>query len=255
MKSKIIWGMMSIFKRAIFIPDRTYKIGLVAILVLILGLAVIWGERPVAQVASYAVANRVIVIDPGHGGFDPGAQRGELKEKEITLAISRKLEQKLSKAGAMVILLRDSDESLSDSELKGSLSERKRQDLARRVEKANEAKADLYISIHANADPSPRWRGAQTFYNQASPEAKLLAESIQQELTVGLGNTNRKALSGNYYIIDNTNMPAVIVEAGFLSNPEEARLLSQPDYQQQVATAIFTGISKYQANLLVDKQN
>jgi len=255
MKSKKIWGMMSIFKRAIFIPQRTYRIGMAAFLLFILGLAVVWGERPVAQVASYAVANRVIVIDPGHGGFDPGAQRGEFKEKEITLAISRKLEQNLSKAGAMVILLRDSDESLSDSELKGSLSERKRQDLGRRVEKANEAKADLYISIHANADPSPRWRGAQTFYNKNSTEAKLLAESIQQELTAGLGNTNRKALAGNYYIIDKTKMPAVIVEVGFLSNPEEARLLSQPDYQQRVATAIFTGITKYQANLLVDKQD
>ncbi len=76
---------MSIFKRAIFIPQRTYRIGMAAIMIFILGLAVIWGERPVAQVASYAVANRVIVIDPGHGGFDPGAQRGEFKEKEITL--------------------------------------------------------------------------------------------------------------------------------------------------------------------------
>ena len=246
---------MSIFKRAIFIPQRTYRIGMAAIMIFILGLAVIWGERPVAQVASYAVANRVIVIDPGHGGFDPGAQRGEFKEKEITLAISQKLNQQLSKAGAMVILLRDSDEALSDSNSKGSLSERKRQDLSRRVEKANAAKADLFISIHANADPSPRWRGAQTFYNQSSPEAILLAESIQQELTTSLGNTNRKALSGHYFIIDKTNMPAVIVEVGFLSNPEEARLLSEPDYQQRVATAIFKGITQYQAGLLTDKQD
>ncbi len=202
-------------------------------------------EEKEGTVLSYGVANKIIVIDPGHGGFDPGAWRGNIFEKDITLQISKKLAENLSKAGAMVIMLRETDCALTP-ENSGTLRERKRQDLINRVKRANQVKADLYISIHINADPSPKWSGAQTFYSSRSEQSKVLAETIQEELTRILGNTNRKAKTGNYYILEHVDMPAVIVEAGFISNPEEARLLIDSEYQARVAYAVFSGIVKSQ---------
>lgn len=233
--------------RAIFIPRRSGSIAVAWGLLLLLCLAAMSGEREEQPVMSYSVANQVIALDPGHGGFDPGAQRGDICEKDLTLSICKKLSRHLSKAGSLVVLIREGDKDLSDSDFQGSLRERKRQDLSRRAEKANQAKASLFVSIHANADPSPRWRGAQVFYNGSSEASRLAAEAIQEELTRVLGNTNRKALAGTYYITQKTRMPAVIVEIGFISNPEEGRLLMTPEYQDKVAYAIYAGIVKAQS--------
>lgn len=208
-------------------------------------------EEPVL---SYGIASKLIVVDPGHGGFDPGAWRGNLLEKDITLQISKKLQAYLSGGGAVVVLLRENDEDLAPKPFKGSVRERKRADLAARVQAANKSGADIYISIHANADVSPRWSGAQTFYNGKSEASKILAEAIQDELTRVLGNTKRKAKTGNYYIIDKTEMPAVIAEVGFISNPAEARLLTDSSYQDRVAYAIFSGIIKSQSKEIPEKE-
>jgi N-acetylmuramoyl-L-alanine amidase len=194
---------------------------------------------------SYALANRVVAIDPGHGGPDPGAKGKISQEKDITLAISKRLADYFSQAGAMVIVLRQDDHDLA-GDFKGSLLERKRKDLSLRLARAQENHADLYISIHTNADPSPRWYGAQTFYNGKSQAGKPLAESIQKELVRILGNTRREAKAGSYYILDRASMPAVIVEAGFLSNPREEQLLNSPDYQSKLAYAIYSGVVKTQ---------
>lgn len=192
-------------------------------------------------VTSYSVANKIIVIDPGHGGTDTGAVRGDIIEKEITLSISQKLGKKLSQSGAAVILTRDTDKDM----IKNGEKFNKRKDLTLRVEQANEHNADLYISIHTNAVPSSRWQGAQTFYSAKSEKSKVLAESIQRELTRILGNTTRSALAGDYFVINNTEMPAVIVEVGFISNQHEGELLKSDKYQEQVAEAILSGISEF----------
>jgi N-acetylmuramoyl-L-alanine amidase len=224
------------------------KTGSIILSVLLLPLLCFWGgnitEPQEQAVLSYTLANHIIVVDAGHGGFDPGAI-GPAKnvEKDITLAISRKLTSLLSQSGALVVTTRENDDDLAGDK-SGSLLERKRRDLAARVEKAKTNKADIFISIHTNADVSPRWFGAQTFYNAKSETAKKIAEAIQDELTSQLGNTTRKAKTGNYYITDKTDMSAVIVEVGFLSNPKEERLLSSDDYQDKVAFAVFTGIAK-----------
>lgn len=195
---------------------------------------------------SWRVANRVIVIDPGHGGIDPGAigQAGTL-EKDVVLEISKKLKSMLSQAGAVVVMTRETDRDLSDPA--GSLSARKLQDLGRRVELANSRKADLYLGIHANSFPSPIWRGAQTFYQQGQDDAKKLAQCIQRELRQVLKNTDREAKAGDYFVNRNTRMSSVIVEVGFFSNHEEEKLLNDPVYQHKVAWAIYAGLAKYLA--------
>ncbi|NPV27029.1 MAG: N-acetylmuramoyl-L-alanine amidase CwlD [Firmicutes bacterium] len=194
---------------------------------------------------AWTVANKVIVIDPGHGGIDPGAVGpGGGLEKDIALAISKRLALTLSQAGAAVIMTRETDQDLSDANT-GSLLERKREDLARRVAIANERNADLFISIHVNKFPGSKWRGAQTFYHLESENSRRLAVAIQTELVHNLKNTDRKAKGDAFYIMRNTEMPAVTVEVGFISNPEEEQLLQDPLYQSKVAWAIYAGIVRY----------
>ncbi|MGI6468529.1 MAG: cell wall hydrolase [Syntrophomonadaceae bacterium] len=226
---------------------RIYRTAVISTFSLLLILSIWLGLPPEEDyIPAYALASKVIVIDPGHGGCDPGAARGNYVEKDITLAISQHLAQKLSEAGAMVVMLRTADHDLVGDGFSGTLAARKREDLRLRVEKANELKADLYVSIHTNADPSPRWHGAQVFYNRSSQIGKLTAVMIQEEITKQLGNTKRKALPGDYYILRNTTMPAVIVEVGFISHPQEASLLADSDYQARMAQAIFAGIAQAQ---------
>ncbi len=227
------------------------KLGSIILAIFLLPAICLWGVKisaPQEQaVLSYTVANQVIVVDAGHGGFDPGAiGPGKNQEKDITLSISRKLAHYLSQAGALVVNIREEDADLAGEGFSGSLLERKRKDLAARVAIAEKNKADIFISIHTNADISPRWSGAQTFYSGNSEEAKKIAISIQDELTRVLGNTNRKAKTGNYYVTNKTDMTSVIVEVGFLSNPKEEKLLISDEYQDKVALAIFSGIAKSQ---------
>ncbi|MHB8171495.1 MAG: N-acetylmuramoyl-L-alanine amidase CwlD [Thermincolia bacterium] len=194
---------------------------------------------------SWSIANRVVVIDPGHGGIDPGAvgKLGTL-EKDINLEVAKKLQVLLSQAGAAVVLTRESDVDLADSDTKGLLA-KKRQDLGRRVAIANKRNAHIYLSIHVNSFPSGRWSGAQTFYQQGQPAGRRLAEAIQFELVRTMKNTKRVAKGMDFFTNRETKMASTTVEIGFMSNPKEEALLLQEEYQAKLAYAIFAGIAKY----------
>lgn len=194
---------------------------------------------------SWSLANKVIVVDPGHGGIDPGSKgpTGAVEE-DITLEVARKLATVLSQAGAIVLMTRESDMDLSEEG--GSLLTRKRQDLAKRVALANEHAADAFVSVHVNSFKSgPSEHGAQTFYQPGSEEGKKLATSIQSELIRLLKNTKRKAKAVDYYTTRNAKMPAVIVEIGFISNAKEEKLMGDVDYQGKLAYVIYSGTVKY----------
>lgn len=202
---------------------------------------VLGSARPLAGV----LLDRAVVIDPGHGGPDPGAvgPRGEL-EKDVVLGISLHLKRYLEAAGARPILTRERDEDLSG--LPPEVPDVKATDLRRRVEIAQSARADVFLCIHANATESPYWHGAQTFYRPNHPDSVRLARCIQRELVRVTRRTDRVALPGpKQYVLDNVTMPAVTVEVGFMSHPEEARLLTDPDYQKLVAWAIFLGTARF----------
>lgn len=234
--------------KMIYIKKKPLVIITVGVFLALLSLlAVKSAQSPQQPVMSYPIANQVIVVDAGHGGMDPGAMSAsKYKEKDITLQISKKLVRYLSQSGANVINLRNSDRDLCGHDFKGTIRQRKRKDLSLRVDKAKACHADLYISVHTNAELSPRWSGAQTFYKAGNDKSKLVAESIQQEFIGVLRNTKREAKTGSYYILDRATMPAVILEVGFLSNPREAELLASDAYQDKVAYAIFSGIVKSQ---------
>lgn len=194
------------------------------------------------------LSGQIIVLDPGHGGPDPGAVQGEAIEKDISLSVSLKLRDYLQQQGALVVMTRETDIDLADKELKG-YSRRKVQDLKRRLELINHSEADFFASIHLNAIPSSKWKGAQTFYSGQFKESKRGAKFIQEELRRNLENTNREAKTSNsIYILKNSEVPGVLVEIGFLSNPTEREMLRQEEYQEQVAASIYQGIMRYYTN-------
>ena len=194
------------------------------------------------------LSGRIIVLDPGHGGPDGGAVGGSILEKEVALRTALKLRDYLQQQGAFVLLTREDDRDLASGDTRG-YSRRKAEDLRKRVEFINESEADLFISIHLNAIPSPRWRGAQTFYHGSLEENERVAKFIQAELRRNLENTNRsaKAING-IYLLKHSEKPGALVEIGFLSNPEEQRLLATSDYQTKLAASIYKGILRYFSN-------
>lgn len=205
-------------------------------------------EQQNVQAMAWSVTNKVIVIDPGHGGIDPGkVSPSGVEEKNINLEISQRLATILSQAGAAVIMTRETDTELSSAETKG-LAAKHREDLAKRVQLAKERQADMFISIHCNSFPDSRQRGAQVFYGPGKEESKILAECIQHEIIRLLGNTHRQAKGVDYYITRNTDMPTVIVETGFITNPKEEKLLQDPTYQSKLAWSVYAGIIKYYAD-------
>lgn len=220
----------------------------VCLLTLFLILQYDFKDNDAWQLSNLPLSGKIIVLDPGHGGPDPGAVKGDAIEKEISLAVTLKLRDYLQQQGALVMLTRETDVDLADEDLKG-YSKRKVQDLNRRLEMINDSNTDLYASIHLNAIPSSRWKGAQTFYFDNLKENKRVSKFIQEELRRNLENTNREAkTANNIYLLKHAKKPGVLIEIGFLSNPSERALLMQDDYQEKVAASIYQGIMRHFTN-------
>lgn len=185
-----------------------------------------------------------IVVDVGHGGFDSGkiGVNGEL-EKDINLQVALKLKKTLEDMGMSVIMTREDDQGLYDE----NASNKKAQDLQRRCDLINQEKPLMTISIHQNSYTSPEIKGAQVFYYTTSTESQKLAEILQKTLIEQVDPQNHREAKANdsYYLLKKTDSVIVIVECGFLSNPQEAEKLSDEEYQQKMADAICTGINKY----------
>lgn len=195
-----------------------------------------------------ALAGKVVVVDPGHGGRDPGARGiSGSREKDITLAIALQLRDLLVQSGARPVMTRETDVDLRDRALPGETTIR-RGELAARAQLAVEHQAHVLVSIHANkyGRQSP-WRGAQVFYDpRGHAGSPTLARMLQEELRERT-QTSRVHRPIEQFVLARAPVPAVTVEVGFLSNPEEERLLLQPDYQQRLAYAIFAGLARYLA--------
>ena len=193
------------------------------------------------------IRNLKVVIDPGHGGVDPGAV-GSYKDNEavINLKISQKLMLYLEGTGFNVVMTRYTKEGLY-TEKSNTYRSRKNEDLRNRVNIINNSDADICISIHLNCFPQKKYYGAQSFYKKNCNNSKAAAETIQKELRSILDKNNtRVALVKNDIIImKNTEIPVVLVECGFLSNPSEEKLLNSDIYQEKIAWAIFSGLLKY----------
>ena len=216
------------------------RIGLVFITVFLATAGIFYAQPPSHVFAGTLSANkRIIVIDAGHGGWDPGkVGKNDIMEADINLAIAEDLQILLDIAGATVFLTRAEDIALGDT---------KNTDLAARTAMPSNMQADIFVSIHQNAFHTDKVSGAQTFYYDTSGESKRLAEAIQARLRSFLDTENRKEAKAddNYYLLKKTSTPAVIVECGFLTNNEEAQMLAREDYQEKVAWSIYLGILDY----------
>lgn len=175
----------------------------------------------------------MVVVDAGHGGHDPGAIGVlQIQEKDVTLAVSRYLAQYLANDRVGVALTRSHDLEVL---------------LQPRVDVAQQNNAGLFVSVHCNsvAAPQASARGIETYY--ATPQSKELAETIHRHLIGELGATNRGVRKEGHYVTRHTTMPSVLIEIGFLTNPEEGQLLANPEYQRRIAKAIRDGIQDYLA--------
>ena len=188
--------------------------------------------------------NTTLVLDAGHGGYDPGkvGVNGAL-EKDINLSIVMKLKTLLENEGFTIVLTRDKDSLLAPA----NSTSKKKEDMIARVTMITELNPYFTISIHQNSFTDPSSSGPQVFYYKDSEKSATMAQVIQDVLNTQLSPSKKRApqANTNYYLLTRIPTPTVIVECGFLSNPTEAELLTQDDYQSRVANAIFLGILSY----------
>ena len=238
----------------------------IIILILILTAGILClGQNPYTYLVTNVLnsAPKCIVIDPGHGGYDPGKVGIDNSlEKDINLSIALKLKDILEKNDYHVVMTRSEDIDYSNC----GTGSKKTNDLNNRINIINETNPEVVISIHQNSFQDSSVSGAQVFYygttsseRDSSPatgssisgdsynNSHRLAVSIQNSLVTELDPANHRVAKNNtsYYMLKKTSHPAVIVECGFLSNPQEAKNLNDSAYQQKTAQAIYSGITNY----------
>ncbi|MEN2776142.1 N-acetylmuramoyl-L-alanine amidase CwlD [Acetivibrio clariflavus] len=209
-------------------------------------------DFPAIKATNNEVKNKIVVLDAGHGGEDPGAVSdfSGIREKEINLYIAQKVKELLEAENFTVIMTRE-DDTLKYTEGTKKVTEKRRQDLINRKKIMDESGAELVVSIHLNKFPQEQYYGAQVFYPPNSPESKTAAELIQKSLKEIVDPENKRVAmlkKAEIIILKNLKTPTVIVECGFLSNPQEEKKLATVEYQDKLALAIKEGIMKYYEN-------
>jgi N-acetylmuramoyl-L-alanine amidase len=181
-----------------------------------------------------------IALDPGHGGIFPGAiglNPFELREKDIMLALVLKVGKLLKQKGHQIIYTRHEDKQLDEN---------LRADLLKRIARANEAKADVFVSLHCNAYSDPNPEGIETLYHPESPVSEKLARAIQDSVVSTFADhVNRGVKPKDLFILRHAQMPACQLETEFISNPAQLEFLASPTNQENLASAIADGISDF----------
>ncbi|WP_314662189.1 N-acetylmuramoyl-L-alanine amidase [uncultured Selenomonas sp.] len=186
---------------------------------------------------------RRIAIDPGHGGSDSGAIGPTgIMEKSVTMRVSRELKRLLEAEGATVILTRTGDTEVSEKGASATSVE----ELQARCDVANQAKADIFLSIHADAFTNREVKGTTAYYYaQGTKQSKQLADSVRTALIDAIGTVDRGTQSCNFYVVKHTDMPAILVEISFISNPDEEKMMNSETGIKKIAQGIADGIADY----------
>jgi N-acetylmuramoyl-L-alanine amidase len=204
--------------------------GLIAVLLVVL-------FSGVCSAGQGLLAGKVIVLDPGHGGNNDGAVHFGVREADVNLAVGLKLRDKLTAFGATVIMTRTTDSSVASPWANAA------GELQARVDVAAAHDADVFVSLHSNAHPKPETAGAISFYPAGRPNE--LARAIQAGLTGEVGMVDKGVRPANFYVLRNSDIPAALIEMGFLTNQAEAARLADGSYQNQVAEGICKGLLGY----------
>lgn len=186
---------------------------------------------------------RIIAVDPGHGGSDSGAIGPTgIMEKSVTLRVSRELKRLLEAEGARVILTRTGDTEVSSKGANATSVE----ELEARCEVANRANADIFLSIHADAFTNREVKGTTAYYyTKGTPQSKRLADSVRTALIDSIGTLDRGTQTCNFYVVKHTDMPAILVEISFISNPDEEKMMNSESGIRKIAQGIADGIADY----------
>ncbi|MCQ4637568.1 N-acetylmuramoyl-L-alanine amidase [Anaerovorax odorimutans] len=221
---------------------------------LLFATAFVPGYNQIAAKVESVMGTDVLLIDPGHGGIDGGAESGQgVSEKAINLAISQEVKALAEKAGWQVVMTRETDTGLYE-EGSGAIRSLKTQDLKARRELIKKTNPVLAVSIHLNSfKEDPSVRGMQVFYPGSGGEeevlkkSKKLAEILQDTVGATLENSRKRVAlpKSDVFLFKEVTAPIAIIECGFLSNPDEAKLLESSQYQQKLAKGIFEGITEF----------
>jgi N-acetylmuramoyl-L-alanine amidase len=193
---------------------------------------------------------QTIIIDPGHGGEDGGAVgAGGIVEKDINLEISLKLEELSKIFGLETIMTRDVDKAIYEKKAK-LLRQKKRSDLRNRLNivKQNSDDKTILVSIHQNKFTDSKYWGAQIFYSEKNPSSETLAKSVRESIVSKIQPENEREIkpaTSKIFLLNNSEIPAITVECGFLSNEEEAKKLDNDNYQTQMAMSIMCGVNNF----------
>ncbi len=231
--------------KIIFIRKKDFYI--IFIILFVLLVSFLFNRKRVITTSFVPINNIIIGVDPGHGGIDPGTvSKSGVREDRVNLSISLKLKRLLEQSGGIVVITRKDEKGLYTEE-SNTLKEKKSEDLKKRKEIIEKGNCDLLISIHLNSFSQSKYYGAQTFYKKDCEDSKMIAYTIQEELKKTLDKDNDRVPQerDDVFLIREVNIPAIIVECGFLSNPREEKLLSNEKYQEKVAWAIYLGIMRY----------
>lgn len=193
-----------------------------------------------ASIEEKPLKGKVIYLDPGHGGIDSGATYKNILEKDINLTLCQKLKLSLSNEGATVYLTRETDKDLSIRN-----KHRKRSDLISRAYLINKTKPDIYISIHQNYIANTKWKGTQIFYNTRNKENKNIALKLTKYLKEKTSNVREPKENNTYYMYRFIDSPGVLIEVGFLSNPDDRYRITHEKYQDIIIENLIYSIKKY----------
>lgn len=190
--------------------------------------------------------NLTIVLDAGHGGIDGGCvgTKTGIKESDLNLIFTNKLEKLLKSVGINVVKTRNDDNSLA----KSTSSNFKKEDMQKRKDIILKSNAQMVVSIHMNKFSLSSENGSQVFYQKEDEKGQKLANCIRDELVKNIENSRELTLGGNYFMCKCDNIPSVIVECGFLSNENEELLLQQENYQDKFCYTVFCGIIRFLTN-------
>ena len=231
----------------IVLNKKRIAIVVMSVFVSIFAFIFVTDKQEMIPTVSLPVSGKTIVIDAGHGKPDEGAESSKgTTEAETNLKIALKLQNLLEQSGSSVILTRSDENAIYDIDAK-TLRQKKISDIRNRVKIGNESSADIFVSIHLNKIPQQQYDGWQTFYKDGNEQGKKLAEKIQNNLNDAIQKENKRVAKtiDNVYIIKHVEIPTTIVECGFLSNPEEEKLLLEDEYQNKLAWGIYNGIIYY----------
>lgn len=225
--------------RFVTIKKRTLCILIGILLCICLVLGTMFAVRQV----SVPRQTYTVVIDAGHGGIDGGCvgKNTGVYESDLNLAYAKLLKEQLENMGISTLLTRTNADGLYDDGVKN----RKKSDMQKRKQIIDSANPVLVISIHMNSYVRGESRGAQAFYKKGNEQGKKLCEDVQQELHSMLDYAGKTAKEGDYYMVNCTDRPSVLIECGFLSNAQEEKLLIDLDYQQKVCYAISCGVVRF----------